>query len=104
LKLQRAAKLLVEQRVKGLQRSMIARKTRRWLRSAKRQDDDQRPIARLQNPERQVRYSSYRYMFKFVFYFLRITADEGKMSAYPLHIPSSYNSGKVGLFVINKRQ
>jgi hypothetical protein len=28
-------------------------------------------------------------------------SQDTRMSAYPLHIPSSYNSGKVGLFVIN---
>jgi hypothetical protein len=52
VKLWRAAKLtelLVERSVKGL--STLARETRRWLRSAKRQEIDQRPMARLQNPE-----------------------------------------------------
>jgi hypothetical protein len=52
VKLRRAAKLtklLVERSVKGL--STLARETRRWLRSAKRQEVDQRPMARLQNPE-----------------------------------------------------
>jgi hypothetical protein len=52
VKLRRAAKLtelLVERSVKGL--STLARETRRWLKSAKRQEIDQRPITRLQNPE-----------------------------------------------------
>ena len=77
MKLQRAAKLvelLVEQSVQGL--STLGRETRRWLRSAKRQEIDQRPLARLQNPESQVRYAGY--MVKFVCYFLRIIADAGQ--------------------------
>ncbi|KAL5396423.1 hypothetical protein PMIN03_012962 [Paraphaeosphaeria minitans] len=64
--------LLVERSVKGL--STLARETRRWLRSAKRQEADQRPMARLQNPESQARYASY--MVRFVCYYLRIVADE----------------------------
>ena len=74
VKLRRAAKLtelLVERSVKGL--STLARETRRWLRSAKRQEVDQRPMARLQNPESQARYASY--MVKFVCYALRFVAD-----------------------------
>jgi hypothetical protein len=46
VKLQRAAKLvelLVEQSVKGL--ATLGRETRRWLRSAKRQEVDQRPLS-----------------------------------------------------------
>ncbi|KAJ8118474.1 hypothetical protein OPT61_g566 [Boeremia exigua] len=73
-KLRRAAKLtelLVERSVKGL--STLARETRRWLRSAKRQEIDQRPIARLQNPESQARYAGY--IVKFVCYALRFVAD-----------------------------
>ena len=73
-KLRRAAKrteLLVERSVKGL--STLARETRRWLRSAKRQEIDPRPIARLQNPESQARYAGY--MVKFVCYVLRLVAD-----------------------------
>ena len=45
VKLQRAAKLvelLVERSVRGL--STLAQETRRWLKSAKRQEVDQRPI------------------------------------------------------------
>lgn len=75
VKLQRAAKLvelLVERSVAGLW--TLARETRRWLRSVKRQEIDQRPIGRLQNPESQARYAGY--MVKFVCYFLRIVADE----------------------------
>jgi hypothetical protein len=75
VKLQRAAKLvelLVERSVAGL--CTLARETRRWLRSAKRQEVDQRPMARLQNPESQARYAGY--MVRFVCYFLRIVADE----------------------------
>ena len=80
-KLRRAAKLtelLVERSVKGL--STLARETRRWLRSAKRQEIDQRPIARLQNPESQARYAGY--MVKFVCYALRFVADaEARVAA-----------------------
>ncbi|CAN9156920.1 unnamed protein product [Alternaria alternata] len=80
-KLLRAPKLtelLVERSVKGL--STLARETRRWLRSAKRQEIDQRPIARLQNPESQARYAGY--MVKFVCYALRFVADaEARMAA-----------------------
>jgi hypothetical protein len=74
VKLRRAAKLtelLVERSVKGL--STLARETRRWLRSAKRQEVNQRPIARLQNLESQARYASY--IVKFVCYALRFMAD-----------------------------
>jgi hypothetical protein len=69
VKLRRAAKLtelLVERSVKGL--STLAQETRRCLRSAKRQEVDQRPIARLQNPESYARYASY--MVKFICYAL----------------------------------
>ena len=78
--MQRAAKLvelLVEQSVQGL--STLGRETRRWLRSAKRQEVDQRPLARLQNPESQARYAGY--IVKFVCYLLRIIADGEQMLA-----------------------
>jgi superfamily II DNA helicase RecQ len=74
-RLQRAVKLteeLVEKSVSGL--STLHRDTRRWLRSAKREEMDLRPLARLQNPSSQARYAGY--MARFVCYFLRITADE----------------------------
>ncbi|KAL5374997.1 hypothetical protein PMIN06_011930 [Paraphaeosphaeria minitans] len=76
-RLRQAAKLvelLVERSVKGL--STLARETRRWLRSAKRQEADQRPMARLQNPESQACYASY--IIRFVCYYLRVIADEEK--------------------------
>ena len=58
----------------------LAQETRRWLKSAKRQEVDQRPMARLQNPESQARYA--RYMVKFVCYVLRFVADaEAKLDA-----------------------
>lgn len=44
----RLVELLVERSVAGL--STLARETRRWLRSAKREEIEQRPIARLQKP------------------------------------------------------
>jgi superfamily II DNA or RNA helicase len=74
-KLHRAAhavELLIEQSVAGL--STLGRETRRWLRSAQREEVDQRPLARLQNPESQATYAAY--YVKFVCYFLRIIADE----------------------------
>lgn len=73
-KLRRAAKLtelLVERSVKGL--STLARETRRWLRSAKRQEIDQPPMARLQTPESQACYAGY--MIEFVCYALCFVAD-----------------------------
>ncbi|KAH7111886.1 hypothetical protein B0J11DRAFT_543194 [Dendryphion nanum] len=54
----------------------LVRETRRWLRSAKREEIEQRPIARLQNPESQDRYAGYLIMF--VCYFLRIVVDGGR--------------------------
>lgn len=68
----RLVELLVERAVAGL--STLARETRRWLRSAKREEVEQRPMARLQNPESQARYAGY--MVMFVCYLLRIVADE----------------------------
>jgi superfamily II DNA helicase RecQ len=63
---------LVERSVCGL--SSLSRETRRWLKSAQQFEIDQRPLARLQNPESQARYAGY--MVMFVCYFLRILADE----------------------------
>lgn len=80
VKLQQAAKLvelLIERSVAGL--STLARETRRWLKSAQQHEIDQRPIARLQNPESQARYAGY--IVKFVCYFLRILADEEARTA-----------------------
>lgn len=54
--------------------STLHRDTRRWLKSAKREEMDLRPLARLQNPSSQARYAGY--MARFVCYFLRIIADE----------------------------
>jgi superfamily II DNA helicase RecQ len=70
---------LMERSVKGL--STLARETRRWLKSAKQFEVDQRPIGRLQNPESQARYASY--MVKFVCYFLRVIVDEARIEAQP---------------------
>ncbi len=60
----------IEQSVAGL--ASLAHETRRWLRSAKREEIDVRPMARLQNPESQGRYAGY--MKWFVCYCLRIAA------------------------------
>jgi hypothetical protein len=68
----RVVELLVEQSVAGL--STLVRETKRWLRSAQREEIDQRPLARLQNPESQARYGGYIIMF--TCYVLRIIADE----------------------------
>jgi superfamily II DNA helicase RecQ len=73
----RVVELLIERSVAGL--STLARETRRWLRSAQREEIDQRPIARLQNPESQARYAGY--MVMFVCYFLRIIANEEARAA-----------------------
>jgi len=64
--------VLIERSVAGL--ATLGRETRRWLRSAQREEVDQRPLARLQNPESQATYAGY--YVKFVCYFLRIIADE----------------------------
>lgn len=83
-KLRAAADLterLIEQSVKGL--ATLPRETRRWLRSAKQAEADQRPLARLQNPESQATYASY--MIRFVCFYLRIIADEeGRVEEYLL--------------------
>jgi len=60
VKLQAAAQLteqLIEKCVKGL--ATLPQETRRSLRSARQTDVDQRPLARLQNPESQATYTSY---------------------------------------------
>ncbi|KAF2279841.1 uncharacterized protein EI97DRAFT_429630 [Westerdykella ornata] len=74
VRLQRAAELvelLIERSVQGL--STLGWETRRWLRSARQEEVDVWPMARLQNPESQARYAGY--MVKFVCYLLRIIAD-----------------------------
>jgi len=67
-----AVDLLTERCVAGL--STLALETRRWLKSAKREEVDVRPMGRLQNPESQKRYA--RYWKQFVCYCLRIVAAE----------------------------
>ncbi|KAJ9634894.1 hypothetical protein H2199_008758 [Coniosporium tulheliwenetii] len=74
-KLQQAVRVvdvLVERSVAGL--STLAHETRRWLRSAKREEADQRPIARLQNTDSQHKYAGY--WRQFMCYCLRIIAVE----------------------------
>jgi superfamily II DNA helicase RecQ len=74
-KLKTAAQLterLIEKCVKGL--ATLPQETRRWLRSAKQAEADQRPLARLQNPESQATYTGY--IVRFVCFYLRIIADE----------------------------
>jgi hypothetical protein len=63
--------------VKGL--ATLPQEIRRWLRSAKREAPDTRPLGRLQNPESQARYA--RYIAKFVCFYLRIIADEEARSS-----------------------
>jgi hypothetical protein len=70
----KAVELAVEQSVAGL--STLAQETRRWLKSASREEIDQRPLARLQNPESQRRYAGY--MKRFVCYCLRVVAVSGE--------------------------
>jgi hypothetical protein len=74
-KLKTAAQLierLIERCVKGL--ATLPQETQRWLRSAQQTDIDQRPLARLQNPESQAVYASY--IVRFVCFYLRVIADE----------------------------
>ncbi|TKA55283.1 hypothetical protein B0A49_12685, partial [Cryomyces minteri] len=67
--------LVIEKSVAGL--SSLAIETRRWLKSAKREEADVRPLARLQNPESQRRYAGY--WKRFMCYCLRVvTTDEGR--------------------------
>lgn len=69
--LQRVVELnntLVEQSVTGL--STLDRETRRWIRSAKLSEPDQRPLARLQNASSQQTYVTY--MSRFACYSLRV--------------------------------
>lgn len=60
--------LLVEQCVEGL--STLPQELRRWLRSVKMSETDQRPMARLQNKDSQARYSGY--VKRLVCYSLRV--------------------------------
>jgi hypothetical protein len=74
-RLQQAAKLieaLIEKSVRGL--ATLPQEIRRWLRSAQPTVINQRPLARLQNPESQAVYASY--IVRFVCFYLRIIADE----------------------------
>ncbi|KAF3029165.1 hypothetical protein E8E12_000446 [Didymella heteroderae] len=77
----RVVELAIEQSVAGL--STLAQETRRWLKSASREEIEQRPMARLQNPESQRRYAGY--MKRFVCYCLRVVAvsdgDAGSRSS-----------------------
>jgi len=65
-------KALIESCVAGLR--TLDRETRRWLRSAKLSEPDQRPLARLQNPESQQRYTSY--MSRLLCYSLRVLQSQ----------------------------
>ena len=59
---------LVEQCVEGL--STLPQELRRWLKSVKMSETDQRPMGRLQNKESQARYSGY--VKRLVCYSLRV--------------------------------
>jgi len=59
---------LIERCVRGL--SSLDNETRRWLRSAKHSEIDQRPLARLQNVESQQTYAVY--MARLLCYSLRV--------------------------------
>lgn len=67
--------MLIERSVAGL--STLARETRRWLKSAKREEIDQRPMGRLQNLDSQVKYAGY--WKQFICYCLRIIAVEEEL-------------------------
>ena len=75
----RVVELAIEQSVAGL--STLAQETRRWRKSASREEIEERPMARLQNPESQRRYAGY--MKQFVCYCLRVVAvsDLGSRSS-----------------------
>jgi hypothetical protein len=76
VRLQKAAKAvngMVERCVAGL--STLARQTRRWLRGAKREEPDTKPMARLQNAASQARYA--RYWTRFICYSLRVVDSGG---------------------------
>jgi len=60
--------LMIERAVAGL--STLGLETRRWLRSAKREEVDVRPMSRLQNPESQNTYAGY--WKRFMCYCLRV--------------------------------
>ena len=74
--------ILTAKCVDGL--STLDRETRRWLRSAKQSELDQRPLARLQNESSQDRYTSY--TSRMICYMLRVeesmrtTAQKGRGS------------------------
>jgi hypothetical protein len=97
VKLRTAAQLaehLIEKCVKGL--ATLPQETRRWLRSAQQTDIDQRPLARLQNPESQATYAGY--VVRFVCIYLRIIADEevrgeGYLSQRDQVVDSSEDAG-----------
>ena len=59
---------LVEHCVEGL--STLPQELRRWLRSVKMSETDQRPMARLQNKDSQQRYATY--VKRLVCYSLRV--------------------------------
>lgn len=54
--------------------STLAHETRRWLRSAKREEVDIRPMGRLENADSQERYTGY--WQQFICYCLRLIAAE----------------------------
>lgn len=64
--------MLIERCVSGL--STLAHETRRWLRSAKREEVDVRPMGRLENADSQERYTGY--WQQFICYCLRLIAAE----------------------------
>lgn len=64
---------LIERSVAGL--ATLGLETRRWLRSAKREEPDQRPLGRLQNRASQQRYAGY--WKQFICYALRIARRGG---------------------------
>lgn len=63
---------LIERCVKGL--STLDAETRRWLRSAKQNEPDLRPLGRLQNESSQVRHGNY--FARLICYALRVLASE----------------------------
>jgi hypothetical protein len=66
-----AVEAIVERCVAGL--STLGHETRRWLRSANREEVHKKPMVRLQEAASQARYA--RYWKRFVCYCLRVVVD-----------------------------
>lgn len=85
----KVVELAIEQSVAGL--ATLPLETRRWLRSPKSSEIDERPLARLQNLESQQRYASY--IKRFICYCLRVAIairEEGVSTAQQARRSTTY--------------